>query len=141
MKQEKTDTKCTELCINIDDLNINHISFMELVNNKIIDGTFSNIVHTDPCVIINGLYIQINHHSIKTLVFLEEQLINLYQKMFDCSTKKPSYVIKDYFKDEENTKNFIHKIYETQTFKLSGVWESNTNFGLNHKFIKTASFV
>jgi hypothetical protein len=139
--------KHLDLYIGIDDFNINNVLFLELVKNKIIDGYFSNIVFSDSCVIINGLYIKLDssvykkHNVVKMLIHIEEQIIELYTHTFDCSIKKPIYVVKDFFEDPENLRYFFNRIVNTHALKLSGVWESKTSFGINHKFIKTTSFV
>lgn len=142
--QEQIEIRDTNiyLYIGIDDFNINNVSFMELVNNRVIDGTFSNIVYSDSCVVINGIFIKFNNliikqFLIKWLISFEEQIIELYKQTFDCSRKKASYIIKDYFTDIDNTSFFN----SAQTLKLSGVWETKTNFGLNHKFIRTINIV
>lgn len=144
---ELCDVKHIDLYIGINDFNIENVLFLELVKNKIIDGSFSNIVFSDSCVIINGLYIKLNssdfskHNVVKTLIYIEEKVIELYTQTFDCSEKKPIYVVKDYFQDTENLRYFFNKIITSHIFKLSGVWESRTSFGINHKFIKTIGFI
>jgi hypothetical protein len=133
--QEQIEIRDTNiyLYIGIDDFNINNVSFMELVNNR---------VYSDSCVVINGIFIKFNNliiksYLIKWLISFEEHIIELYKQNFDCSRKKASYIIKDYFTDIDNT-NFFNN---AQTLKLSGVWETKTNFGLNHKFIRTINTV
>lgn len=146
-QSESRDSKFVDLCISIDDFKINSILFLELVNNKIIDGTFSNIVYTDSCVIINSVYILLSsivhkkQYIINMLISFEEQIIELYKHTFSCYSKKPTFILKDYFQEADNVKNFINKIITPHTFKLSGVWESKTTFGINHKFIKTVNIV
>jgi hypothetical protein len=141
------ESKHIDLYIDIDDFNIDNVLFLELVKNKIIGGYFSNIVFSDSCVIINGLYIKLNssvykkQNMAKMLIHIEEPIIELYTQTFDCSVKKPIYVIKDYFENTENSRYFFNKIVSTHAFKLSGVWESKISFGINHKFIKTTSSV
>lgn len=47
------------ISIDIDAFSIQNVSFLDISKNKVIHGTFSNLIYTNPNVTFNGLYLNI----------------------------------------------------------------------------------
>ena len=125
------------LSIKLDHFDINNVHFMELIQNKVMQGLFSNVVYTDSNVIFSGIYIQLplicdENRNIVTqqVVQLENKLIEQY-KIFFSVIKEPIYNNKFYFHDTINSNPFL--------LKISGIWETDTHFGINRKVIQTTT--
>jgi hypothetical protein len=123
------------LSIKLEHFDIQNVQFMELIINKVINGLFSNVIYTDSNVIFSGIYIQLplisdENRNIVTqqVVQLENKLIEQYKLFFNV-TKEPVYSNKFYLHDTINSNPFI--------MKISGLWETETQFGINRKIIQT----
>jgi hypothetical protein len=123
------------MSIKLEHFDIKNVSFMELIINKVMNGLFSNVVYSDSNVIFSGIYIQLpsicdeNRNIItQQVVQLENELIEQY-KMFFSVIKEPYYPNKFYFHDTFNSGSFV--------LKISGLWETETHFGINRKIIQT----
>ena len=73
----------TYLPIQIEKFDINYVNFLELVLNKVIRGTFSNLIYADSNVIFSGIYFQlpfvshpqIRENIIQKLVSVENEVL------------------------------------------------------------------
>jgi len=140
----------------IDQYNHRYIYFCEPIKNNVMnEGTFIRIIYSSPNFILNGIYLLIqfnditcekyynkykcNFNSIQhkelidSLKVIEENILN----KFDFTNKLPQYKIYDQIKNG-NIKIFneINKNNCSFILKISGVWETQTNYGLTYKFIK-----
>jgi hypothetical protein len=130
--------------------------FCEPIKNNIMnDGHFIRILYSTQNIVLNGIYLFVelndiicekfynkfkcnfnvlNHKTIiDNLKIIEEKILNKYK-----SYKIPSYNIYEqlkygyikFFSDVENNSkcSFI--------LKISGIWETQENYGLTYKFIK-----
>ena len=130
--------------------------FCEPIKNNIMnDGHFIRILYSTQNIVLNGIYLFVelndiicekfynkfkcnfnvlNHKTIiDNLKIIEEKILNKYK-----SYKIPSYNIYEQlkygyikiFSDVENKSkcSFI--------LKISGIWETQENYGLTYKFIK-----
>ena len=130
--------------------------FCEPIKNNIMnDGHFIRILYSTQNIVLNGIYLFVelndiicekfynkfkcnfnvlNHKTIiDNLKIIEEKILNKYK-----SYKIPSYNIYEQlkygyiklFSDVENNSkcSFI--------LKISGIWETQENYGLTYKFIK-----
>lgn len=137
--QEIDIIKFTYMSLNLENFNVDNISFLEQINNRVIEGVFSSILYSDSDVIFNALYIIIlTKYPIKKviqmLISIERSILDRYI-MFNKTTKYPIYTIRDYFQDD-STKYFSMSNF----LKISGIWETDENFGLNHKFISNSNW-
>jgi hypothetical protein len=134
----------------------NNLFFCEPIKNNIIhDGNFIRILYSNQNIAFNGIYLLVelndivcekyynkykcsfnilNHKDmIDNLKSIEEEILKKYK-----STKVPSYKI------YEQIKNGYIKIFSdignkqscSFILKISGIWETQQNFGLTYKFIK-----
>jgi hypothetical protein len=113
---------------NIEDYNNQFLILLPSVkNNLIANSLFTRIIYSPPMMAFNGLYLNIQcskDNIIHTLSDIENDILSKYH----CSKKKKNYV-KTVFK---------YKIPPSSSFvilKISGIWESETTYGLAYKLI------
>jgi hypothetical protein len=142
---------------NIEQYNQDNVYFLEPIKNNIIDnGRFIRIIYSTSLFSLNGIYISLNINNIsiekyynkhkcsfdtnqyssliEKLRFFEEGLIN----KIGITGKIPRYKIYEQFKNG-NIKVFSNKsdinISNHFLLKISGVWETITEYGLTYKFL------
>ena len=141
----------------IEQYNENGIFFCEPIKNNVMnEGIFIRILYSTYNISLNGVYLLItlnditcekyytkyrchfnpsNHTDIiEKLKIIEENIMNKYE----INDKIPQYKIYDQLKcgtikifndiGSKNTCSFV--------LKISGIWETQTNYGLTFKFIK-----
>jgi len=135
--------------------NNNNIIFCEPIKNNVMnDGQFIRILYSTDIMLLNGIYLSINltnvtcekyynkykcifnvlNHTdlIEDLKLIEEDLLKKYK-----INKSPSYKI------YEQIKYGFIKIFSeipdkpncSFILKISGIWETQHNYGLTYKFI------
>ena len=142
---------------NINQYDENNIYFSDPIkNNVIIDGTFTRIIYSTPIFILNG---------ISLLIPLNDIYIEKYYNKYKCSFNVNSHLelIESIKSIEENILKIVNiknkipqfKIYEqiksgyikvfsdvtnrqnsSFILKISGIWETQHNYGLTYKFEK-----
>ena len=142
---------------NIDQYNINHIFFCEPIKNNVMnEGNFIRILYSNNYFVLNGIYLFITLHDITCekyynkykcnfnvsnhketidgLKIIEEELL----KKIDIRDKIPQYKIYEQFRNG-NIKLFNdvgNKSSCSFILKISGIWETYSNYGLTYKFMK-----
>lgn len=151
---------------NIDQYNDQFLYFCDPIKNNIMnDGNFIRILYSTNNVTLNGIYllnsfndiiyekyynkykcifnINNNKELIEKIKTIED---NILKKIY-ITNKIPQYKIYDqlkngYVKIFQNIQNF-HNIQSNQNksnhnfiLKISGIWETNMNYGLTYKFTK-----
>ena len=99
-------------------------------NNLIMNSIFTRIIYSPPMISFNGLYLSIpfteNQSFIQKLHEIENDILSVYT----CSsTKKKNLQIKQLI--SYKISNITNKVI----LKISGIWESETSFGLAYKLI------
>ena len=140
----------------IEQYNDKNIFFCEPIKNNIMtDGNFIRILYSTQSFILNGIYLLINLNDITcekfyskykcsfnisnnkditdNLKIIEEELLKKYK-----SNKTASYKIYDqikcgYIKIFTDVGNKSHISF---VLKISGIWETQYNYGLTYKFLK-----
>ncbi len=135
----------------------NNIFFCEPIKNNIMnDGNFIRILYSNNYITLNGVFIYINLNNITI-----EKQFNKVKCIFNVAAYKK--LIEDIKNIEENILTKINipnkvpqfKIYEQMNngnikifcdtipksacsfiLKISGIWETNDQFGLTYKFTK-----
>lgn len=135
----------------------NHIFFCEPIKNNIMnDGNFIRILYSNNYMTLNGVFIFISLNNITI-----EKQFNKVKCIFNVASYKK--LIEDIKMIEENILNKINipdkipqfKIHEQMNngnikifcdtipktacsfiLKISGIWETNDQFGLTYKFTK-----
>ena len=142
----------------IDQYNENFIYFCEPIKNNIMqDGLFIRILYSTNNVIFNGIYLEINlnetyfekyynkykcnynmnSHTNKELIDKIKKIEENILKKLNYSNKIPNYKIFEHIKNG-NIKIFCDSIPKSNCIlilKISGIWETNSNYGLTYKFI------
>lgn len=142
----------------IDQFNDNYIYFCEPIKNNIMqDGIFIRILYSNQSIIFNGIYLEINLndtyfekyynkykcnynlniYSNKELIDRIKNLEENILKKINYPNKLPNFKIYDHIKNG-NIKIFCDSIPKNNSvliLKISGIWETNTNYGLTYKFI------
>ena len=142
----------------IDQYDNNNIFFCEPIKNNIMnDGNFIRIIYSTNNIVLNGIYLLIilnditcdryytkyrcnfniafHKELIDSLNNIEEDLL----KKCEISDKIPQFKIYEQIKNG-NLKIFSdigNKSNCSLILKISGIWETNNNYGLTYKFIKT----
>jgi hypothetical protein len=139
----------------VDQYDENNIFFCEPIKNNVMpDGNFIRIIYSTPIVTFNGIYILVELNDITC-----EKYFNKYKCSFDVSTH--SYIIANLkvieedllkkidmrgkmpqYKIHEQLKNGNIKVLGEVSYKhncsfvlkISGIWETQFNYGLTYKF-------
>ena len=144
----------------IEQYNKNHLFFCEPIKNNIMtEGKFIRILYSNDHITLNGVYIVINLNDI-----LCEKYYNKYKCVFNIINHKEiidnlksieEEILKKYeinkipsYKIYEQIKTGYIKIFSDITnsknhsfiLKISGIWETQYNYGLTYKFIKINEF-
>lgn len=142
----------------VNQFNIDYIYFNEPIKNTIMnDGSFIKILYSTDIFVINGIYILIdlnniitekyfnkfkcnydinnNKNYIEQLKEIEQSILNkasshIYEKIGQC--KIYEQLISGNIKIFSNN---LDKHNNTIILKISGLWETDNNFGLTYKFI------
>ena len=145
------------IVIRIDQYDENCIYFCEPIKNNVMnEGNFIRILYANSSVTLNGVYILIKLNDIVC-----EKYYNKYKCAFDILNH--AEIVSNVKNIEENILKKINikdktsqcKIYEqlkngnikifndvgnksscTFILKISGIWETLTNYGLTYKFVK-----
>ena len=141
----------------IEQYNEQNIFFCDPIKNNIIsEGQFIRILYSTDNVVLNGIYLLI---QLNDIIF--EKYYNKYRCVFNINNHKDIIdnikVIEENILTKMNIKNKFpqNKIYEQLKsgnikvfcdsipktnnlfiLKISGIWETQTNYGLTYKFTK-----
>ena len=135
----------------------NNVIFCDPIKNNIMnDGNFIRILYSTNMMILNGIYLIINLTDIMC-----EKYYNKFKCTFNISNHKElidrlKIIEEDILKKYNTIKTPSYKIYEqlksgyikifsdvgdktnsSFILKISGIWETQNNFGLTYKFVKT----
>jgi hypothetical protein len=149
------------IVIKLDQYDENNIFFCEPIKNNIInEGNFIRIIYSNSLFILNGIYLAFSINSMNI-----ENYYNKYKIIFDTSmykdmieqirkieeniiqkisiqNKTAKYKIYEQLQNG-NIKIFIDAKYDSTQLvnnmillKISGIWETETNYGVTYKFMK-----
>jgi hypothetical protein len=142
----------------LDQYNDENIYFCEPIKNNVMnDGIFIRILYSTPIFVLNGINLLVPLHDIiiekyynkfkctfnvtthkeiiENLKIIEEGLL----KKYNIKNKIPQYKIYEQFKNGniklflENTDKLLNSNF---MLKISGIWETDSHFGLTYKFLK-----
>ena len=141
---------------NINQYNEDNIYFCEPIKNNVMnEGKFIRILYSTHNLVLNGIYLlvhinditcdkyynkykcnfNINLHKdmIENLKIIEENILKKYQ-----THKIPSYKIFEQLKSGhiKICDNIENKNNYSFILKISGIWETENNYGLTYKFFK-----
>ena len=141
----------------IEQYNNDFLFFCEPIKNNIMnEGNFIRILYSSDIMILNGIYLLINLTDI-----ICEKYYNKYKCNFNIYNHKEMIeslriIEEDILKKYKTNKIPSHKIFEqlkaghiklfndvgnlnscSFILKISGIWETQSNYGLTYKFVKT----
>jgi hypothetical protein len=143
---------------NIDQYNQDHVYFLEPIKNNIIDnGRFIRIIYSTSLFSLNGIYITLNINNMSIEKYYNKHKclfdINQYSSLIEkvrifeeglinkigITGKIPRFKIYEQFKNG-NIKVFSNgqthnTIGNHFLLKITGVWETTTEYGLTYKFL------
>jgi hypothetical protein len=97
----------------VDDFDVGHVVFLHPIKNIIMNGTFSRLLYATDLFTTNGLYVNHAH----TIAEVEREILHAY------GSPKAQHI---YFK---------HCVPKRAILKISGIWESPTEYGIAYKII------
>jgi hypothetical protein len=144
---------------NLNQYNDNHVFFCDSIKNNIMnDGNFIRILYSTENITLNGIYLliklndvvcdkyynkfkcvfNVNYHKdlIEEIKVIEESILNKFKNTL--YNKHPEFKIYEQFKNgfikifQEISGKSVHNFI----LKISGVWETQTSYGLTYKLIK-----
>lgn len=140
----------------IEQYNYKNIFFCEPIKNNIMtDGNFIRILYSTPSFTLNGIYLLINFNDISC-----EKFYSKYKCSFNISNNKDTtdnlkLIEEELLKKYKSNKTASYKIYDqikcgyikiftdvgnksqiSFVLKISGIWETQYNYGLTYKFFK-----
>ena len=140
----------------LDQYDENHIYFCDPIKNNIMsDGNFIRILYSTSNMLLNGIYLLLSFDDV-----ICEKYYSKYKCIFDTNKYKntidslknieENILNKFYFQNKlpqlkiyEQIKNGNIKLFEefnksscSFILKISGIWETQFNYGLTYKFIK-----
>jgi hypothetical protein len=140
----------------IEQYNNKNIFFCEPIKNNIMNnGNFIRILYSTPNVLLNGVYLLLKFYDVTY-----DKYYNKYKCSFNILNNKDiieniKVIEEEILKKYKINKIPCYKIYEqlklgyiklfTETgnvedfsfiLKISGIWETQQNYGLTYKFIK-----
>jgi len=143
------------VALDMNEFNINNVFYQKPINNTVMeDSNFIRILYSDELITINGIFVKINlkiesidaYYNKYRCVYQENfnrEVINYIKNLESIilhnykSSKKPSYKIKDQL-DTMSIKIFnetnVRKIPSEFILKISGLWETSTEYGITYKF-------
>lgn len=144
----------------IDQYNDTNVYFCDPIKNNVMnEGTFIRIIYSNELFVLNGinLFVQLNNVSLDKYynkykcsfnIGAHKEIIDLLRiiednllKKINIKNKIPQYKIYDQMKNGniklflENT-NFEKFTNNLFMLKISGIWETDTHYGLTYKFLQ-----
>lgn len=143
------------VAVDMNEFNINNVFYQKPINNTVMDDSnFIRILYSNELITINGIFIKINlkiesidayynkyrcayqenlnREVINNIKNLESLILHNYK-----SSKKPAYKIKEQL-DTMSIKIFtetnVRKVPSEFILKISGLWETSTEYGITYKF-------
>lgn len=143
------------VAVNMNEFNINNVFYQKPINNTVMDDSnFIRILYSNELITINGIFIKINlkiesidaYYNKYRCAYqenLNREVINYIKNLESLilhnykSSKKPAYKIKEQL-DTMSIKIFtetnVRKVPSEFILKISGLWETSTEYGITYKF-------
>jgi hypothetical protein len=143
------------IALNKNDFNINNVFYQNSIPNTVMEqANFIRILYSNELITINGVFIKINMkinnieafynkykcifnandntETTNAIKEIERQIIDHYQ-----SDKMPVYKIREQLNSMSIkifTETNVRKIPSEFILKISGLWETPTEYGITYKF-------
>ena len=140
----------------IDQYDEKYVFFCEPIKNNVMnDGNFIRILYSTQHFVLNGIYLLINLNDITCEKFYSKYKCNfnisVHKEIIDKLKQIEEQLLKKYntnkiasYKIYEQLKSGFIKIFTdvgnrsqcSFILKISGIWETQYNYGLTYKFLK-----
>lgn len=143
------------LALNKEDFSINNVYFAEPIKNSIIENSnFIRLMYSNSLMAINGIYIKMDFENIYKQNDFSKQKINFnvndnqkninYIKSIESDILEKiniNHKTKVYKLNEQMMSGYIKHIMDNKCtnhfiLKISGIWESEKEYGLTFKFVE-----
>jgi hypothetical protein len=143
------------ISLNKEDFSIDNVYFYEPIKNSIIENSsFIRLIYSNELMAINGIYIKIDFDNVtKTNDFSKQKItinINDNAKIINYIKSIESEILqkiniqrkrKIYKINEQLMTGYIKQLIDNKyansfILKISGIWESENDYGLTFKFIE-----
>lgn len=124
------------ILLHLKEINHDYIFFGDSIKNSIIEnGIFYRIIYSNTLMSLNSLFIsfEMNINSQKEMIEILTELEKVILSKID-TTKHPQYKIKDYLKFLTSKGGEEFKLNK-YILKISGIWETETDYGITFKFL------
>lgn len=145
----------------IDDIDSNNLFFGKNSSNNIIpEGSFIRLIYSTPLYTLNSLLIDIslkeikidkfykkyrcgfdtknNNEIINKIIYIEQELLNKAnlqkKKIYSLKQQLETGAIKIFTDNYTNIKQHI-------ILKISGIWESDIDYGITYKFMFLSKYI
>ena len=143
------------ISLNKEDFSIDNVYFYEPIKNSIIENSsFIRVIYSNELMAINGIYIKIDfdnvtktndfskqkitiniNDNLKIINYIKSIEIEILEKI-NIERKKKIYKIKDQLMTGYIKHLIDNKYANCFILKISGIWESENEYGLTFKFIE-----
>lgn len=147
------------IILDVDRFNINNIFFQNSVKNTIMDNcNFIRIIYSNDLFMLNGIFLKLNlnikysdkyfnkfkcgfdYDENKKVIDKISNIETYILCMMNIPKKTAVYGIKEQFDNEciklfTNNDNKNNKIENELILKISGIWESDKQYGITYKFM------
>ena len=130
--------------VQIQNIHVENISFLEAKMNTMIEGTFTKIMYATPDFTATGIFIDVLNEMepqyqnklerVQLYHKLEQSILSNYVSFFDVRHKNPVYSITNSMQNE--TCKIHHCTDESASdliMKISGIWETAREYGIAFK--------
>lgn len=146
---------------------LGYTNFLEAKRNMIMDGTFSKIIYSNPFFTLNGIYLYLpieiqgiektmnkniikfypsspnNINLVQDISKIEYRIIEYYKQLNNVIKKTTCLLTKQLYSGnlklykDYNDHKFSNDSKPTYIIKISGIWESSEEVGINYKVIES----
>jgi hypothetical protein len=119
------------LLTNINSYNSKYIFLLPSVKNNLISNSlFTRIIYSTPYIAFNGLFLSIPNQTFfyPTTLDILNTIENSILSIYNCPKKKVLHL-------KQVLTYKLHQINDNIIIKISGIWESETAYGIAYKII------
>ena len=111
--------------------------FLDTKPNIVIEGIFTKVIYTHQLFTLNATYFILpfekSNETLKAINDLESTILDNYKEFLKIQNKTPKYSITKHL----NCRKFKINARDINVIlKISGIWESSTEYGITYKIIE-----
>lgn len=135
--------------LSLNQVDVHSFHFLDSKSNVIMDGIYTKLIYTSPHYTLNNIFFPFTVHfrqfeymenkylghfdkaNLESLKNLEKVILQSYANFKD-STKAPTYLLSNML---NNGKCKLHAQGKHYVLKISGIWETDAEYGIIYKII------